>query len=131
MNLPATLDAMLLTDLRVEQAQVMINFRDCCHRGFLAALAKSLLDSHGRWYAGDIIDIGPRHHLEELPRVSRETIDIPALSFGVDDVESKRGFSRTAQPGKDHEAVARNIDTDIFEIVFLGADDGDGVHIHG
>ena len=105
----------------------MIDFRHRGDGGFFAALAKPLLDGHGRRNAGDVVDVGPRHHFEKLARVSGKTVDVAALPFGVNDIEGQRGFSRTAQAGKNHEAVARNVDADIFEIVFLGADDGDGV----
>ena len=113
-NLPAALDAVLFADLGVEQAQVMINLRNRGDRRFFAALAEPLLDGDGRRYAGDIVDVRPRHHFEKLPRVSGKAVDVAALSFGVDDIEGQRRFSRTAEAGEDHEAVARNVQADIF-----------------
>ena len=113
-NLPAALHAMLLADLRVEQAQVMIDFRHRGDGGFFAALAEPLLDGHGRRDAGDIVDVGPRHHFEKLARVSGQAVDVAALAFGINDVEGERRFSRAAQAGEDDETVARNVDADIF-----------------
>ena len=113
-NLPAALDAVLLADLRVEQAQVMIDLGHRGDGGFFAALAEPLFDGHGRRDAGDIVDVGPRHHFEKLARVGRQTVDVAALAFGVDDIEGERRFSRAAQAGEDDEAIARNVDADIF-----------------
>ena len=113
-NLPAALDAVLFADLGIEQAQVMINLGDSRHRRFFAALAEPLFDGDGRRDAGDIVDVRPRHHFEKLARVSRQTVDVAALSFGVDDIESKRRLSRTAESGEDYEAVTRNVQADVF-----------------
>jgi hypothetical protein len=99
-------------------------------RGFLAALAQPLLDGDGGRYARDVIDIGSSHDFEELASVGGETVDITALAFRIDDIESQRRFSRPAQTGEDHEAVTRDIQADIFQIVFLRPDDRDGVYVH-
>ena len=113
-NLPAALDAVLFADLGVEQAQVMINLCNRRDRRFFAALAEPLFDGDGRRDAGDVVDVGPRHHFEKLARVSRQTVDVAALSFGVDDIESKRRLSRTAESGEDYEAVTRYVQADVF-----------------
>ena len=109
MDRPAAVDAVLFADLGVEQAQVMIDFRDRGDGGFSAALAQALLDGDGGRNAGDVVDVGARHHFEKLPRVGGQAVDIAALAFGVNDVEGQRRLSRTAEAGEDDEAVARNV----------------------
>src|SRR5258705_6068849 len=89
LNLSAALDAVLLADLGIEQAQIMINLGNRRDRRFFAALAEPLFDGDGRRDAGDVVDVGPRHHFEKLARVSRQTVDVAALSFGIDDIEGK------------------------------------------
>src|SRR5262249_8841761 len=77
----------------------------------------------------DLIDVRLLHHFEELPRVGREAFDITALAFGIDRVEGERRFPRTGQPGEDHQAIARNIEIDILEVMFAGAADRDDTAI--
>jgi hypothetical protein len=66
-----------------------------------------------------------------LPRIGREAFDIAALALGIDRVEGERRFPRTGQPGEDDQAVARNIEIDVFEVVFAGAADRDDAAILG
>src|SRR5215472_14993297 len=76
----------------------------------------------------DRLDIGLLHQLEKLPRIGAEALDIAALPLGIDRVEGERGFPRPGQPGDDDEAVARQVDIDVLQIVFPRAADADRLH---
>ena len=121
----ATLRAMLLAHLGVEQAQVVVELRDRGYGGVAPALAQALLDGHGGRDARQHVDVGPRHDLHELARVGGEAVDVAALAVGVDDVEGKRRLARAAEPGHHHQPVPRDIHVDALEVVLPGADDLD------
>src|SRR5207237_352942 len=65
----------------------------------------------------DKIDVRLLHLVEELARVSRERLDIFALALGVNRVEGKRRFPRTAQASDDHQFVARDFEREVLEVV--------------
>ena len=72
-----------------------------------------------------MVDIRLLHHLQELPRIGREALDVAALALGVDGVEGERGFARAGQAGEHHQRVARNVEIDILEVVLARAADRD------
>ena len=82
-----------------------------------------LLDGDGGREAVDLVDVRLLHHLQELPRVSRQALDVAALALGIDGVEGERGFAGAGQPGEHDELVARNVEINIFEVVLAGAAD--------
>jgi len=61
------------------------------------------------------------HHFEELARIGRKTFDITALAFRIDRIKGKRGFARARKPRHHDQLVARQIEIDIFQIVFARA----------
>jgi hypothetical protein len=71
-----------------------------------------------------MLDVGLLHHLEELPRVGAEALDVAPLPFGVDGVEGKARLARSAEAGDDRQALARDIDVDPLEVVLARAADG-------
>ena len=111
----------------VEQAQVVV---DLGHRGDGGArvLRDALLvDRDSRREAVDVVDVGLLHEAEELARVGGERLHITSLALGVDGVEGERGLAGAAQPRDDDEAVARDLDRDVLEVVLASAGDGDTV----
>jgi hypothetical protein len=120
---PSAVGAMLHPDLGVQQTQVVVDLGDRRHRGFLAAAAQPLLDGDGRRQAGEVVDRGAGHHLDELAGVRRQGVEVAALAFGVQDVEGESRLPRTAQPGDDDEVVAREFQAHVAEIVLVGPDD--------
>src|SRR5690606_36916276 len=66
---------------------------------------------------------GLLHHAEELPGVGGERLDVAALPFRVDRVEGQRRLAGPRQPRDHDEAVARDLDIDILEVVLAGAAD--------
>ncbi len=70
-----------------------------------------------------MLDVRLLHHLEELPRVGAEGLDVAALPFGVDRVERERRFAGTREAGDDRQAFARNIHVDALEVVLACSTD--------
>jgi len=68
-----------------------------------------------------MLHIGLLHHLEELARIGRQALDIPALPLGIDGVEGEAGFAAARQAGDNDQAVARQIDIDALEVVLTRA----------
>ena len=72
------------------------------------------------------------HHLEELTRVGGKALDVAALAFGIDGVESERAFPGAGQTRNNRQSIARNFDVNILQIVLPRSVHGDAVeHIRG
>ena len=84
-------------------------------RGFFEVVFCSI-EIAGR-EAGDVVDVRLLHHVEELPGVGRQALDVAALALGVDGVEGEAGLARAGEPGDHHELVARNVDVDRLQVV--------------
>jgi hypothetical protein len=112
-------------DARPQKPHVVVDLGDGADGGARVARGGLLLDGNGRRQAVDLVDVRLLHHLQKLPGIGREALDIAALAFGVDGVEGERGLARAGQAGEHHELVARNVEIDILEVVLAGAADGD------
>jgi hypothetical protein len=77
-----------------------------------------------------MLDVGLLHHLEELPRVGGQALDVAPLALGVDRVERQARLARAGEPGDHDQRVARQIDVDPLEIVLARAADGDVGETH-
>ena len=80
-----------------------------------------------------MVDVRLLHHLQELPRVGRERLDVAALALRVDRVEGERRLAGAREPGDADEAVPRQTDGDVLEVVLAGAVDDElvGSHVEG
>ena len=125
-HLPAV-QAVRHAGARVEQAQVVVDLRHRGDGGPRVLRDALLVDGDGRGEAVDVVDVGLLHEAEELAGVGGERLDVTALALGVDGVEGEGGLPGAAQPRDDDEAVARNLDRDVLEVVLTGAGDGDTV----
>src|SRR5439155_13650917 len=65
------------------------------------------------------------HQLEELPGIRRQALDIAPLPLGVDRVKGERRLARPREPGDHHQAVARQVDIDVLEVMLPRAADPD------
>ena len=103
-----------LADTGVEQAQVIVDFRDrpYCRPGIAAR--RLLVDGNGRRQAFDVIDVGLIHLAQELPGIGRQRFDIAALAFGINRIKSQGRLARAGQTRKDDELVPGNLDVDIL-----------------
>ena len=100
-----------------EQAQVVVDFGDGADRRAWVVAGRLLLDRNCWREAFDQIDVGLVHHLQELPGVGRERLDVAALAFGVERVEGERRLARTRETGDHDQAVARQVEVDVFQVV--------------
>ena len=112
-------------DARPQQPHVVVDLGDGADRGARIARGGFLLDGDGRRQAVDLVDVRLLHHLQELPRIGRQALDIAALALGIDGVEGERGFAGAGQAGEHHQLVARNVDVDILEVMLARAADRD------
>ena len=108
---------------RVEQAQVVVDLGHRADRRARVARGRLLVDRDRRREPVDRVDVGLLHHLQELPRVGGERLDVAALALGVDRVEGERRLARAGQAGDADERVARQADGDVLEVVLPGAVD--------
>ena len=115
-------------DARVEQAQVVVDLGDRADRGARIVRGRFLLDRDGGREALDAVDVGLLHHRQELPRVSRQRLDIATLTLGVQGVEGERRLARARQASHDDELVARQVDVDVAQVVGARAAYADRLH---
>jgi hypothetical protein len=110
-------------EARPQEAQVVVHLRDRPNGGARVVPAALLLD-RDRWGEPlDGIHIGLLHQPEELAGISGERFDVAPLPLGVNRVERERRLPRSRQPGDDGQAVARDFDRDVLEVVLAGAPD--------
>ena len=112
-------------DPRPEQPHIVVDLGDGADRRARVARGGLLLDGDGRRQALDMVDVRLLHHVEELPRIGRQRLDIAPLALGIDGVEGERGLAGAREPGDDDELLARQIERDVLEIVLARAADGD------
>ena len=104
-------------DARIEQSQVIVDFRHRADGGARVLGRRFLIDRDGGGKALDVIHVRLFHLAEELPRVGGERFHIAPLALRVDGVERKGGLPGAGQPRQHDKAVARDFDVDILEIV--------------
>ena len=101
----------------VEQAEVVVDLGDRADRRARVLRGRLLVDGDRRGQPLDEVDVGLVHLAEELPRVRRQRLDVPALALGEDRVEREAGLAGAGQPGEDDEGVARQVERDVLEVV--------------
>ena len=109
--------AELGAELHVEQPQEVVDLGQRRHRRLAAAAARALLDRHRRRDAEDRVDVGPRGRLHELARVRVQRLEVAPLALGEDDVEGEGRLARAGDAGHHGEAVARQCDVDVLQVV--------------
>jgi hypothetical protein len=65
--------------------------------------------------------------VHELPRIGVQRFQVPALTFGKEDVEGQRALAAAAHSRDHGEPIARDANSDVLEIMFAGVIDADGV----
>ena len=123
----AALDAVRLAAASEEQPQVIVNFRR--GRNGRTRIPRRILlpNRYRRRDARNVIDVGLLHALQKLARVCRQRLDIAPLPFGIHRVERERRLPRSADAGNDRDGVVRDLDADVFQIVYARATNGDRV----
>src|SRR5262249_13797373 len=110
-----------------EQTQVVVDLGDRAHGRSRIARGGFLLDRYRGRKALDRIDVGLLHLFKELTRVGRQRLDVAALALGVNRVESKRRFAGAGEPGDNDQAIARDLEIDVLEIVLARTLDDDSI----
>ena len=113
-----TVDA---ADLRVEQAQVVVDLGGGAHRRARGADRILLLERHRRPHVLDAIHVGPIDPVEEHARVRRERFDVAPLALGEQRVEGERGLAGAGDAGDDGEPIVRDLEGDVLEVVLAGS----------
>ena len=113
----AALRAVLGADAGEQHAQVVMNLRDGSHRAARIPTAGLLLDRDGWRQAGDRVDVRLLQLPEELPRVSAERFNIAPLAFGIERVEGERTLAAAGHAGEANQAIARQRDADVAQIM--------------
>ena len=119
----AAVGAVRNADGRVDDAKIIVNFRDGADGGARRARSSFLLDGDRRRKPFDDVDFGALHLVEKLARVGGKRLNVAALALCVNGVESERGFSRAGKTGDDREAVPGDFDADVFQVVLARAPD--------
>src|SRR5262249_4525409 len=103
--------------MRPEHFHVITNLGHGAYGGARGLNGVSLFNRDRGGYAFDSIDLGLVHAVQELPRVRREGLDVPPLSFGKESVESERALARTTQPSDDNELVQWQVQVKVLQII--------------
>ncbi len=127
---PMTVRAVRDADPREQQAQVVVDLGHRADRGPRVAARALLVDGNGRRQPVDLVDVGLLHLSQELARIGTQALDVTALAFGVDRVEGEARLPAPAEAGDDHEAVARERDGHIAQVVLAGAANDDLIEGH-
>src|ERR1039458_3418336 len=69
----------------------------------------------------DRVDVGSLHLVEKLAGIGGKRFHVAPLAFGVNGIESERGFAGAAQTRYDRQSIARNLDVDILQVVLARA----------
>ncbi len=115
----------------VKDAQIVVDLRDGRDGAARVGCGVNLLDGDRGAEAFDEIDVGFFQLVQKLPCVGAKALDIAALAFGVEGIKGQGRFARPADTRQHHEAIPRDIDIDVFEIVLSCAAHSDGVWGHG
>ena len=116
---------MRLADPGEQQSQIVVDLGDRPQRAPRIGRPGPLVDRHGRRQALDRVDVGPLELVEELPGIARKAFEIPALAFGIDRVKRQRALPRPADARQDDQAIPRQVDVDILQVVHAGTADLD------
>jgi hypothetical protein len=119
------------SDPGVEEFHIVRELGHGSHGGAGGPHGVLAVNGNGRRDVLDPVHLRPVHALHELTRIGREGLHVAALAFRVEGVKGERGFAGTAQTCNDRDAVERDVEIEILEIVLPGTPDSDdrGVQI--
>ena len=123
----AVMDAVLGTQLHIQQTQEMPDLGGGADGGFASASGEPLLDGHRGGNAVDGVDLRSACGLHDAAGVGVERLQVAALAFVEQDVKGQRGFAGTRDTGDHGELTARDVDAQGLEVVLAGVDDLDAV----
>ncbi len=104
-------------DAGVQEPHEVVDLGDGADRRSGIPAGRFLLDRDDGAQPVDLVDIGPLEVADELPGIHGKGLHVPALTLGVNGVERERRFPAAAQPGEDHQLVARDHQVGVLQIV--------------
>ena len=108
-------------DPREQETEVVVDLGHGPDRRSRVPRRTLLVDRDRRREPVDLVDVGLLHLAEELAGVGAQALDVAALALGVDRVECQARLAGSGQAGDDDQAIARERDGDVLEVVFAGA----------
>ena len=115
---------------RIQDAQVVQNFRDAPQQGAGTLLPGGLFQAQGRGQSGDAVHLRLFRLFHALPGPCRKTIQETPAGFGEKRVERQGGFSGAGRAAEHDQLVGRKVQVQVPEVVLACAADGDGkVHV--
>src|SRR5690606_9664495 len=112
---------------REGQLQIIVQLRHGAHGGPRGAHRVALINGNGRGYAQDAVDGGFVHAIQELPRISGESLDIASLTLGIDGVEGQGRLARSADASDDDQLSRRQRQVEVAQVVLAGTLDDDAL----
>ena len=94
-DLPAAVGTMGDTDPGIEQTEIVVDLGHGAHGRPGVAVGRLLVDGDGGGESLDVLHIRLFHLAKELARVRGQRLHIAPLSFCVDRIKSKGGFTRS------------------------------------
>ena len=125
LDLPSADRTVRHADAGVHETHVVIDLRQRTYRGTGVLGRRLLVDGDGRRQSVDGLDLRFVHDAEELTGIGRQGFHVAALTFGENGVEGKGGLAGARKPGEDHHLFPRDVEVDVFEVVFSRTDDAD------
>ncbi len=116
---------MRLSDGREEQVEIARNVGHRPDGRPRVVGERLLLDRDDRRQTEDEVDVGLGNLRDEPLGEGRERFHVAPLAFGVDGVEGQARLAGAGEAGDDDEAVARDLDRDVLEVVHARALHGD------
>ena len=120
-DLTAALGAVGHAHPSVKQAKIVVDLRYGTHGGAGVARRGFLVDGDGGGQPLDGVDVRLFHLPQKHARVGGQALHIAALPFGINGVKSQAGFAGPAQAREHHQLVARDLQCDVFQIMFARA----------
>ena len=121
----AVVQAVLHTQLDVEQAQEMPDLGGGADGGLAPATREALLDGHGGRDAVDRIDLGPPRRLDDGAGVGIEAFQVAPLALVEQDVKGQGRLAGAGDAGDDVEAGARDGHAQGLQVVLARVQDSD------
>ena len=117
----------ILPGARVQHAHQVRKGGHAADGGARARGPALLLQGDRRRQPVDVVDVRRRELIEEPPRVRRDRFEVAPLRLRVERAECEGRLARAGHAGEHDQALAREIDVDVLQIVLARATDANEV----
>ncbi len=101
----------------IEKTYVVVDFGLGTHCRAGIAVGGLLFNRDNRAQTSNLVNVRPFQIAQKIACVCRKSLDIATLPFGKERVKGQRRLSAATQSGYYRQAVARNVNIDILQIV--------------